>query len=49
VRVGLVDAPYADTREADDEAGHDPGCRGWSLWTMTVWWDPATRVVVRMP
>jgi hypothetical protein len=46
VSVGTVGAPHPDTSEADAEAGRDDTCHGWTLWRMTVSWDPATRVVL---
>jgi hypothetical protein len=46
VSVGMVEAPHPDTSEADAEAGRDDTCHGWTLWRMTVSWDPATRVVL---
>jgi len=46
VSVGMVGAPHPDTSESDAEAGRDDMCHGWTLWRMTVSWDPATRVVL---
>jgi hypothetical protein len=45
ISVGTVASPYPPSADPDAEAGNGM-CHGWTLWSMSVSWDPATRVVL---